>query len=42
MLPQASQELTDWINAGNTLDLTTEQREAIFDQCNVGQSERML
>jgi hypothetical protein len=30
-LEQASQELVDWINAGNTLDLTTEQREALFE-----------
>jgi hypothetical protein len=30
VLPQADQELIDWISAGNTLDLDLAQREAVF------------
>jgi hypothetical protein len=29
ILPQADAEIAAWVQAGNTLDLTTEQREAI-------------
>jgi hypothetical protein len=29
MLPQADAEIAAWVQAGNTLDLNTEQREAI-------------